>query len=95
MLSGQLDISDPTNWPVTGLVNGGNVVNYQCDSSGNCPGYVSFVAQYFASGVTYTEPQWGWKYTGVDKPSAPDHGTPDGVWVNAATGDSGDILDVD
>lgn len=94
LITGQLDVIDPTNWPVSGSINGGNPVNYQCDSSGNCPGYVSFIGQYFAVGVTFTEPQWGWKYIGKDC-CAPDAGTSNGVWVNAATGNSGDILDVD
>lgn len=89
-ITGQLDVSDPTVWPTSGKVNHGVAVNYQCDVSGNCPGYVSFLDKYFASGYSDNEPQWGWTYYGKVKTN---HGTKSaGVWVNAYTGNSGDIL---
>lgn len=97
-ITGPLNVSDPANWPLTGKAYQGNVVDYQCDSNGNCPGYVDWVAQYFdenAPGYSLSEPNWGWKYVGKDKPGSPDAGKSDGVWVNASSGNSGDILDVD
>lgn len=92
-ITGQLDVSDPAGWPTSGKVNGGNPVDYQCDPLANCPGYVSFVAKYFSGSPTVDEPQWGWKYIGLD--SGTKHPTSAGTWVNAYTGTSGDILDSD
>lgn len=97
LITGPLDVSNPTNWPLRGGASP-NPVNYNCDSNANCPGYVDWTAQYFdqsATNYSFSQPAWGWRYVGHDKASAPDHGTPDGVWVNASTGNSGDILDVD
>lgn len=95
-ITGQLYVSDPGVWPTSGKVNGGNAIDYQCDANGNCPGYVSFLAKYFNTGdpgFTYDEPQWGWKYIGKDSGTKPP--TSAGTWVNAYTGNSGDILDSD
>lgn len=92
-ISGQLDVSDPVAWPTSGKVNGGAPVDYQCDPSANCPGYVNFVAKYFSGSPTVDEPQWGWKYIGLD--SGTKHPTSAGTWINAYTGTSGDILDSD
>lgn len=96
-ITGQLDVSDPSNWPLRGNVSP-NPVDYQCDTSGNCPGYIDWTTKYFNTSdpsFSFTLPAWGWRYIGHDKPGAPDAGKPDGVWVNASTGNSGDILDVD
>ena len=92
-ITGQLDVSDPAHWPTAGKVNGGATINYACDVLGNCPGYVSFVAKYFSGSPTVDEPQWGWSYVGLD--SGTQHPTSAGTWVNAYTGNSGDILDTD
>ncbi len=92
-ITGQLFVSDPSAWPTSGAVNGGATVDYHCDILGNCPGYVSFTAKYFSGTPTVDEPQWGWRYVGKD--SGTKHPTSAGVWVNAYTGNSGDILDSD
>lgn len=95
-ITGQLYVSDPAGWPTSGKVNGGNPVDYQCDVAGNCPGYVSFVSKYFNTSdpqFTLDEPQWGWTYVGLDSGTNPP--TSAGTWVNAYTGNSGDILDSD
>lgn len=97
-ISGQLDVSNPAVWPTEGRVNGGVAIDYHCDVNGNCPGYVSFLAQYFNAadpGFSYDEPQWGWMYTGLDSGSGGKHPASAGVWVNAYSGNSGDILDTD
>jgi hypothetical protein len=61
--------------------------NYQCDLTGNCPGNVNWVTQYFSgidvnNSAEFNQEWWGWKYNGGS------HGT----WINASTGNSGDIL---
>jgi hypothetical protein len=101
-ITGPLDITDPGNWQLVGNVNQGNPVDYQCviatDGSASCPGVIDWTTKYFDTanaGFTFTETPWGWTYVGKDVSTAPDHGTPDGVWHNASTGNSGDILDVD
>jgi hypothetical protein len=101
-ITGPLDVTDPGNWPLAGKVNLGNPVDYQCviasDGSANCPGVVDWTTKYFDTGnasFTFNENPWGWTYIGKDAPTAPDAGTPDGVWRNFSTGNSGDILDVD
>ncbi len=66
-------------WPTSGSVG---TTNYQCDINGLCPGLVSWAGQYFTAGYTYNDDWWGWKYT------AGSHGT----WINAVTGNSGNIL---
>ena len=62
----------------------GNIGNfdYTCDLSGSCPGYVSWVTQYFDPGYAFSYDFWGWIY----------HGGNNGTWVNADSGNSGDIL---
>lgn len=60
------------------------ITNYQCDTNGNCPGSFDWTTKYFntgASGFTFSMPWWGWTYRNGDH-----------VWVNASTGNSGDIL---
>lgn len=95
-----LDITDPANWPLVGKVNQGNAVDYACvissDGSANCPGSIDWTTKYFDNAAsTFNENPWGWTYIGKDSSAAPDAGTPDGVWHNFSTGNSGDILDVD
>ncbi len=99
-ITGPLNISNPAIWPLSGNINSGTVVDYGCtinpDGSEQCTNYVDWIAQYFDEAKsTINEPNWGWKYVGKDQPPAPDAGRADGVWVNASTGNSGDILDVD
>jgi hypothetical protein len=102
-ITGPLDVSDPTNWPLVGKVNQGNAVDYQCvinpDGSDNgCPGAIDWTSKYFdqsSQSFSFNENPWGWTYVGHDKAGTPDAGKADGVWVNASTGNSGDILDVD
>ena len=71
-------ISSPA-WTTHGYVG---TTNYQCDINANCPGYISWIDQYFASGNSFTYGWWGWKY------DAGSHGT----WINAQDGNSGNIL---
>ena len=66
-------------WPTSGSVG---TTNYQCDINANCPGFVSWPDQYFSAGYTYSDDWWGWKYDGGS------HGT----WINAISGNSGNIL---
>ena len=54
---------------------------------------MSFTAKYFSGTPTVDEPQWGWRYVGKDSGHHPPAAA--GVWVNAYTGNSGDILDSD
>ncbi|MGH2495357.1 MAG: hypothetical protein ACRDIV_11695 [Ktedonobacteraceae bacterium] len=100
-ITGPLDVTDPGNWPLVGKVNLGSPVDYQCviatDGSANCPGTVDWTTKYFdtaSTSFTFNENPWGWTYVGKDGPGS-DAGTPDGVWRNFITGNSGDILDVD
>lgn len=65
-------------WPTRGFVG---EHDYQCDIVANCPGYVSWLAQYFAPGYSFTYNWWGWIYR------AGKHG----VWINSSDGNSGDI----
>jgi len=55
--------------------------NYACDTSFNCPGSVDWTAVYFDSTAGFDFAWWGWIY----------HGGDNGTWVNASTGNSGDI----
>ncbi len=61
----------------------GNVgkFDYACDALGNCPGRVSWLAQYFDPGFGFDYSWWGWKYT-------TDH---NGTWINKMDGNIGDI----
>jgi hypothetical protein len=97
LITGQLYVSDTTNWPLKGNVRGGAVVDYACDMAGNCPGYVSWASKYFNTSdanFAFNTDVWGWTYTGHDC-CLPDAGKADGVWRNFYSGNSGDILDVD
>jgi hypothetical protein len=55
--------------------------DYQCDASGNCPGYSSWLDLYFTSGYSFDYAWWGWQY------KAGSHGT----YTPTITGSSGDI----
>lgn len=103
-ITGPLDVTDPTNWPLMGKVNLGNAVDYQCVinpdgtlQNNPCTGAVDWTTKYFDTSslsFSFNENPWGWTYVGKDGPGS-DAGTPDGVWRNFSTGNSGDILDVD
>ncbi len=77
-ITGRTLLATP-GWPTQGSVG---TTDYKCDSSGNCEGAVIWMNQYFNSGYTFAQPWWGWIYRG---------GT-NGTWVNASTGNSGNIL---
>ena len=87
----QLDISNPAVWGASGKVNSGLPINYQCDINGNCPGFVDWSSQYFTNISGFDLASWGWKYKGKDSQDS----SSTGIWINASTGNSGDILDVD
>lgn len=67
------------SWPRRGFAG---VHDYQCDISGSCPGYISWIDQYFEPGWSFTYNWWGWIY----------HGGSHGTWENAVDGNQGDIL---
>ncbi|HLZ22245.1 MAG TPA: hypothetical protein VKQ30_09000 [Ktedonobacterales bacterium] len=87
----QLNPSNPSVWGMAGRVNDGQPINYQCDISGNCPAYVDWSAEYFTNISGFDLAAWGWKYKGKDAQDS----SSTGLWINASTGTSGDILDVD
>lgn len=70
---------DAPTWKMHGDVG---TFDYQCDASGNCPGSVNWLAQYFSPGYTFDQPWWGWIYRAGGK----------NVWVNASSGNHGDII---
>jgi len=55
--------------------------DYQCDIFGNCPGRMNWVDKYFTSASTNLD-WWGWIYTGGKY----------GTWINAISGNEGDII---
>ncbi|TAL69034.1 MAG: hypothetical protein EPN88_06870 [Bacteroidetes bacterium] len=55
--------------------------NYACDTLGNCPGAFDWISAYFTGNTTFNQPYWAWNY----------HAGNNGSWVNASTGNSGDI----
>jgi len=71
-------LATPT-WTTNGNVG---TFNYKGDLNGNKPGSVVWQDQYFTSGYTSNDDWWGWKYDGGS------HGT----WINAISGNSGNIL---
>ena len=68
-----------STWPTRGSVGS---VDYACDPSGNCPGYIDWTTKYFASGVNQNLDWWGWIYRGGKF----------GTWINAITGNEGNIV---
>lgn len=67
----------------TGVQTKGNIgsFNYNCDTLGNCPGAFDWVGAYFTGNTFFAQPYWAWNY----------HAGNNGSWVNASTGNSGDI----
>ncbi|OLE45283.1 MAG: hypothetical protein AUG14_01335 [Candidatus Rokubacteria bacterium 13_1_20CM_2_68_19] len=56
--------------------------DYRCDTTGNCPDFVSWPTLFFDNVVGFDiGAWWGWVY----------HAGHNGSWVNAVTGNSGDI----
>jgi hypothetical protein len=66
-------------WPTNGNVG---TTNYKCNIAGTCPEAIDWVGQYFPGYTNFDQPWWGWRYDGGS------HGT----WINASTGNSGNIL---
>jgi hypothetical protein len=57
-------------------------VDYACNASTRtCPGYVDWTAQFFTGVGGFNQVWWGWVY----------HAGNNGNWVNALSGNSGDI----
>ena len=66
-------------WPTNGHVGS---INLGCNAlTGNCTNSFSWVGQYFNSSYGFDYGFWGWTY----------HGGKNGSWVNAITGNTGDI----
>ena len=66
-------------WSTRGDVG---TVDYQCDASaGTCVNAVNWVTQYFSANADFAFDWWGWRY----------HTAQNGDWLNAVTGNSGDI----
>jgi hypothetical protein len=55
----------------------------QCTDAATCPGTRPSFLSYFNAGASYSLDDWGWIY----------HTARNGTWVNAASGNSGDITD--
>lgn len=70
-------LSSP-EWSTRGSVG---TTDYNCDLSGVCSGYVSWVGQYFNGGYEFDYNWWGWVYRNGNH-----------TWVNASSGNSGDVL---
>ena len=68
-----------STWQRKGSVG---TIEYNCDASGNCPGYINWTTQYFAAGVVQNLDWWGWIY----------HGGRYGTWINAVVGNQGNII---
>lgn len=62
----------------------GNVgkFDYQCDVTGNCPGSVNWVTQYFGADYTFSYNWWGWIYRAAGG----------NFWINSSDGNQGDII---
>ena len=72
-------LDDPF-WPDSGFVG---TTDHDCDISGDCPGKVDWVQQYFESDAVFEYEWWGWIYHGGDY----------GTWINSSDGNQGDIVD--
>ena len=75
----QGELLETAAWAWTGFVG---TTDYACAIDGDCPGYVDWTYQYFASDAVFSYEWWGWIY----------QGGPAGVWANTSDGNSGDIL---
>lgn len=71
-------LKDNPDWRTNGSVG---THNYNCDISGNCPGYLNWVEQYFSPGYTFSYEWWGWEYRYKNN-----------TWINSSDGNSGDII---
>ncbi len=73
------------DWSKTGDVG---TFDYKCNLEGSCSGLVNWTDQYFKHGgednkhYTYADIDWGWTYKSCGH----------GQWVNALSGNSGDIV---
>jgi hypothetical protein len=69
--------------PTKPLLGPIGTVDYQCDTSFNCPGYVDWTTWYFnnGAGVSTNLAWWGWLYWSSGH----------GAWLNAIGGNAGDI----
>jgi len=71
-------LSSP-GWSTHGFVG---TFDYACDATTSvCPGYVSWLGQYFSAVGGFDQPWWGWIYRTECN----------GTWVNASDGNLGDI----
>jgi hypothetical protein len=69
-------------WPVWSTRGDVGTVDYQCTAStGTCATAVDWVTQYFGASAGFAFDWWGWRY----------HTAQNGDWLNAVTGNSGDI----
>lgn len=73
------DLLETPLWKTKGFAQ---TTDYQCNLDGDCQGYVNWLGQYFESGYSFSYDFWGWIY----------HGGKCGTWVNADSGNLGDIL---
>lgn len=73
-------LATPT-WPTRGSVG---TADYKCNIDLACPGHLDWATEYFNYNpyTGFTKPWWGWIYRGGKY----------GTWINAVTGNSGDIL---
>ena len=65
------------------LKTNGNIgsYDYACNGTFTCPGAFDWVGAYFTGNTYFNQPYWAWNY----------HAGNNGSWVNASTGNSGDI----
>jgi hypothetical protein len=82
IFQGQFAVADPSRWPAHGIVHP-KPVDYQCDTSFNCPGDIDWTTKYFTNVSGFNLADWGWRYFASDKAN--------GSWTNAAAGSFGDI----
>ena len=69
--------------PSPGAATHGNIgtFDYMCDPTFTCPGFVDWTTLYFSTTSGFNLDWWGWIY----------HGGSHGTWVNARSGNLGDI----
>jgi len=58
------------------------IYDYNCNGAFNCPGSFDWVSAYFPGYTNFAQPYWAWKYIACHH---------HGMWINASTGNSGDI----